>query len=187
MIRIWLFRTFCCFLASSVVACTGGKKDSAGLAQAKNEENFGTRDGEKDADFVVTSVEASYAEIKMAQLAMTKSPDMMLKDIAMQLEKDNSRVLNELKDLSYKKGIAIPVEESEHAKIDIRNLQKEDQQEFRKDWLKKIKDQHESTIRNFESTLKKTTDRELKSWIHETLPDLRSHLDSLTEYGDTLK
>jgi putative membrane protein len=189
MKRISFFGTIALCTGSVLfIGCSPEKQeDSAELAQDKNLENFGTRDGEKDADFVVTTVEGSYAGIKFAQLALNKSSNTDLKGIAERIEKDNSRILNDLKDLSYKKGIAIPVEESKNTKKDIQDLQKEEQQEFNEDWLELLTDQHKRVIKNFESTGEKTQDTELKSWINSTLPALRSRLDSLTACQDKLR
>jgi putative membrane protein len=176
------FLTACAFAPCLFLIACGPteKEDSVEIAQDKNIENFGTRDGEMDANFVVTIVEESYAEIKLAQLAMSKSTNPELKNIANTVENDYSKVLNELKDFSYKKGIAIPVEESTSIKNDIQKLQKEDRNEFDRQWIKTTKNQHESMIKKFELTLKKTQDEELKSWIINALPDLRSHLDRLS-------
>lgn len=188
MRRISLSKTFVFLPFLLCVACMPAEKeDSAEIAQSKNEENFGTLDEEKEADFVVKAVEDRYAEIKLAQLAIAKSSDASLKEIASILEKDNSKVLDELKDLSYKKGIAIPVGESESFKNEIQDLQQKDQNDFNKDWLKKITDQQESAIKNFESMQKKTQDVELKLWIDGTLPNLHGHLNSLIAYQDKFK
>jgi len=187
MKRVTFFKTFAFFLFLAFASCSPSEKeDSAEVAQTKNEQNFGTRDGEKEADFVVRAVEDHYAEIKLAQLAINKSSDTNLKEIARILEEDNSKVLNELKDLSYEKGIAIPVEESENIKNEIQDLQKKTQGDFNKDWLKKIRNQHEATMKNFESLREKTQDAELKSWITGTLHHLHS-LDSMLAYNENLK
>src|SRR6478609_9072187 len=75
------------------------KEDSVALAQEQNIENFGTRDDEKDAEFVVTTMERSYAEIKLARLAINQSLDENVKNMAIQIDEGNSNMLNELKDL----------------------------------------------------------------------------------------
>ena len=189
MKRISFFGILALFLVSLMTGCNTAKKeeDSGEIAEEKNEENFGTRDGEKDADFVVKAVEGNYAEIKLAQLGMNKSTDTGLKDIAMMLEKDHTKVLNELKDFAYKKGIAIPTEENKDAKDDLVDLEKKDLAEFNKDWLSMLTDKHENTIKNFETIQEKTEDTELKSWAIATLPTLRTHLDKLKTYKDVLK
>ena len=176
-----------CAIPLFFIACSSDKEDSAEQAQERNVENFGTRDDEKDADFIVAAVESSYAEIKFAQLALNKSKDENLKDIATQIEDDNSKILNELKDLSYKKGIAIPVEESENTKVDIQNFHKEPSDEFNRNWAKTMMDQQKKSLNYYESIQEKTGDSELKSWINETIPDIRYHLDSLTAYLEKLQ
>ena len=48
-------------------------------------------------------------------------------------------------------------------------------------------DKHENTIELFEDKLEKTEDPELKSWISQSLPGLRSHLDQLRACHEKLK
>jgi len=45
---------------------------------------------------------------------------------------------------------------------------------------------HEKTIKDFEDRWEKTEDPELKNWIAETLPHLRSHLDKIKSCDESV-
>jgi hypothetical protein len=48
-------------------------------------------------------------------------------------------------------------------------------------------DKHEKSINNLEDMEKETTDPQLKTWISETLPKIRTHKDKLVECHDKMK
>ncbi|HZX73930.1 MAG TPA: DUF4142 domain-containing protein [Cyclobacteriaceae bacterium] len=163
-------------------ACSKEHQDSAQVAQEMNVKNLGTTDDEKNAQFIVKAVEGDFASIKLAQLALSQSSDPEVKRLAEILERDHIKALNELRDFAYKKGIAIPAEESSDAKTKISDLEKGAPGEFNKAWVEEFIDDHEHTIKLFESAWDETNDVELKSWINHKIPGLRTRLDELTAY-----
>ena len=169
-------------LVLMIAACDPKKEDSAEVAEDQNDEKFEDKDLEKDADFVVNTVASNYAEIKLAQLAKDKATDAKVKEMAGMLEKDHSRIVDELKAYANKHGISVPLEESTDAQKDYSKLADETGGDFDKKWCETLEDKHEKSIDNFESRLDKTEDPELKDWITATLPGLRTHLEMLKEH-----
>jgi len=154
-------------------------QESVEVAKEANDSTFEDRDDEKDADFIVNAVASNYAEIKIAQLANNKATDPKVKDIATMLEKDHTKVLNELKAYANKNGITVPMTETESDAKELADLEKESGKEFDNEWCEHMKDRHEKTINKFEKRIDKTEDPELKSWISATLPSLKGHLDMI--------
>ena len=167
-----------------IAACAPKKEDSGEIAEEQNDEKFEDKDLEKDADFVVKTVESNYAEIKLAKLAKEKATDNKVKDMANMLEKDHTRILDELKAYANKHGISVPLEESKDAAKDYNDLAEKNGGDFDKNWVDALEDKHEKSINNFESRLDKTEDPELKEWITATLPGLRTHLEMLKEHDN---
>ena len=165
-----------------MATCAPKKEDSGEIAEEQNDKKFEDKDLEKDADFVVNTVESNYAEIKLAQLAKEKATDNKVKDMANMLEKDHTRILNELKAYANKHGISVPLEENHDAEKDYSNLAEKNGGDFDKKWVDELENKHEKSINNFESRLDKTEDPELKDWITATLPGLRTHLEMLKEH-----
>lgn len=171
-------------------ACQPAKNqndDTVEVAKDQNDEALDNRDEEKDADFIVNAVAANLAEIKLAQLALTKSTDVGVKKMAAMLEIDHTKVLKELQGYATKKGISIPVAETNDATEDRNDLAEKDGKEFNEKWCSLLKDKHEKTINMFEKRIDKTEDMELKDWVATTLPGLKKHLEMLEEHEDRTK
>jgi putative membrane protein len=166
----------------AVSACTPKEKekDSNEAAEESNDAKFDNKKDEKDAEFVAETVAGNHAEIQLAQLATQKSNNAQVKEVAKMLEADHSKLLTELEALASTKAISVPSEPEDKAKKTIEDLTKEtDVKEFNKDWCKEMVDKHEKTIKNFEDRADKTEDADLKIWITQTLPQLRTHLDKV--------
>ena len=92
---------------SIVSACnTKSNRDSNAAAEEKNEQKFDTRAEEKEANFMAEAIEEKYADIKLAELASTKSSNKEVVDVAQQLVKDQTESLAVLQNLASKKGIS---------------------------------------------------------------------------------
>lgn len=94
---IHILKTFA--LATVILtSCQPTKEDdSSEIAKEHNEAVLTDRADEKDADFIVNAVAANLSEINLAQLALSKSDNNELKEIAGMLEEDHTKVLNSLK------------------------------------------------------------------------------------------
>ncbi|HEY3404678.1 MAG TPA: DUF4142 domain-containing protein [Ohtaekwangia sp.] len=182
--KIWAFAIM------GLMALSCGPKqntDSNEAAEEANEDKFQSRTTEKDADFVAEAVASNYAEIELAQLATQKSNDAEIKQVAQFLENEHTKVLTELKDVAGKRVISIPSNADDGARRKIEDLTKEeDVKDFNKQWCKEMIDKHEASIEKFETQMKETEDEELKSWISQTLPHLREHLDRVKACHDRI-
>jgi putative membrane protein len=186
VITLNVVTAFVLFIVAS--ACEPKKQaDSAEVAKETNEAAIEDSDDEKDADFVVNTIAANYAEVKLAQLAQSRSNDGGIKDLAKMLENDHTKVIGELKSYASEKGIAVPVEETNDDKEEISKLAGiSDGNEFDEKWCAELKNRHEKSINKFEKRLEKTDDMELKDWVAATLPALKTHLDMLKENEERL-
>ena len=163
-----------------ITACESRKKEegSAGEAKQQNEANF-DRDEEKDAEFVVNTVSGNLNIIALAQLALKKSTSQEVKSIAAILEKDRTKVQEELTAFASKRGIATPTMETSGAVIDGNDLAESEGRAFDEKWCKALVDKYERRIAQFDRRADKTDDMELKTWIENTLPTLKSHFEML--------
>jgi putative membrane protein len=145
---------------------------------------FGTSVNEAEADFIANAVASNYAYIKFAKLAISKSDNKQVKEIATALADDHSKVLNGLICFAHKRGIVIPAEENVEAKRRIKSLEN-DRDQFDRRWCLELMDKHERALKQFEYMWEQTEDIELRQWISNTLPELVSHLEQLMEYEGT--
>lgn len=177
------------FAALAMAACTPKDKtaDSNEVAERANEEKFDDKKKEKDAEFVAEVVASNHAEIELARLASTRSDNPKVKELAKRLEEDHNKLLTELRAFAGTKAISVPSEPEDDAKRKIEDLSKEiDVKDFNKEWCKEMADKHEKTIEKFEERAEKTEDADLKIWITQTLPSLRTHLDNVKACEETL-
>lgn len=173
------------FLLLSALSCKQQHEGSAGedAAKEKNEEVFHNREAEKDADFVVNAVAASYAEIELAKLADARSTDPEIKKTAKSLQVDHARMLGELRAYADKSGITVAESETDEAKA-VRNELIDERENFDGQWLSVEKNNHEEMVKNFETKGDKIEDAELKNWVSSSLPSLKSNLESLKQMQD---
>lgn len=182
------------FMTAAIISCNPSKKGENSVKIAKDanakdakDKNHETQKDENDANFIVDAVAGNYAGIKMAQMALTTSTSAQVKDIARMLEADHTKMLNELKGYATKNGISIPMEESQEAKNNMKDLSEKNWNDFDKKWCSLLVNKHEKTISSFEDRWNKTEDTELKDWINKTLPGLKSHLEMLKEHEEKMK
>jgi putative membrane protein len=121
------------------------------------------------ATFLVDAVETRYAEIKLAELASTRSSNRQLVAFAQNLANDHTNTLMQLQALAEKKDISVPREESEETKKIINRLAKVSDAEFDERWCDEMLATHKRTIRDFEAMSNRTNDPDLKKVIDNSL------------------
>jgi len=178
-------------LAGAVTFSCGSKnsneKDSNEVAKEENADKFQSKEGEKDAEFVAQTVACNFGDIQLSQLAQQKTNNEQIKEVAKNIEQNHSKLLKDLQSLAGEKAISVPTEAEDAKKRKIEDLTKEnDIKDFNKEWCKEMVSSHEKTIKDFEDRWEKTEDPELKNWIAETLPHLRSHLDKIKSCDESV-
>lgn len=178
-------------VAGSLAASCGDNaqkpEDSKEVAEDKNDAKFKTDSSEDKAAFVVDAVGGNIGEIKLAQLAEQKSTSKEVKEIAKMLEQDHTAALNDLRTLATNKAISIPTDEPDKIKETIKDLSDDKPSDFDKNWTKALMDKHEKTINAYEKELGDTKDEDLKTWINNVLPKIRTHHDKLMAYNSQVK
>jgi putative membrane protein len=170
----------------SIGCDTPQQKGSHAEAKEKNKENFDDKVIEKEAHFVANAIEDQYAEIKLAELASTKSSNKEIQDFAQQLVEDHTNALAMFRALAERKGVAVPVDEGEEAKKRVNKLSTHEGQDFDKKWCDEIVSLHKKSIREFESMYDKSRDTELLELINHTLMDLHAQRDRLHSLKDKI-
>jgi putative membrane protein len=168
LILIALLTSFCTTRESQV--------DSQKLAEEKNKEKFTTREAKQDAKFVTDAVASSLAEVRLAELALSKSRDEEVKRIALHIKNDHAMLLADLTAYSAEHVITVPLTESEDARKRILKLENETDQ-FNIKWCDEVLGLHKESIESLEKENEKVSDPELQKWITSTLPRLRKNLD----------
>ncbi|MEJ0032705.1 MAG: DUF4142 domain-containing protein [Bacteroidota bacterium] len=172
-----------CALISS---CNHSVDNSERLAKKENNKHFESKSSEKEADFVVETIEGNFANLKFAQMAIDRSGNENVKEVAAMIEKDHESLIRELKGFANMRGIAIPLEENKKARKKLDDLSGTHDKSFDEKWCNEVTNRHEETIEELENMWEKTGDEELKQWINSALPGLRNNLVKLQSCHEKL-
>lgn len=163
-------------------------QNSKKIAEDQNEEKFDTKAAERDAKFVVDVSAANYNEIEYARTALQKSNNQEVKDIASMLESDHRMFLSQLKDYAANHNISTPDSATADVQKSAMNMEEnKSPAEFDKKWCDELIDMHEKTIKKLEDASNEVSDPDLKTWIADALPKIRTHRDKLMECKNKLK
>lgn len=173
--------------ALSLMSCGDNKKpdDSTEVAEKRNEEKFEIT--EKDAEFAVKATVASLFEVKAAELALVRSSNAQVKDLAQMMKTDHSAANTELDAVAKQKNISVPdTVDSEHSKK-YYELAEKTGSDFDKAYVDMMVKGHKDVIDFFEKESNDGKDQELKSWATMKLPTLRHHLEMSETTKDKIK
>jgi predicted outer membrane protein len=169
-----------------LVGCQNPAENSERIAKKENDKNFDTKSSEKEADFVVETISGNYANVRFSQLAIERSANDRVKEIAAMIEKDHEQLIKELKGFANMRGITIPLEETKNAKKKLDDLARASDKSFDEKWCRELTNRHEKTIEQLEEMWERTTDQELKTWINSALPGMRNNLVKLNSCHEKL-
>ncbi|NML22471.1 DUF4142 domain-containing protein [Pseudoflavitalea sp. G-6-1-2] len=180
------------FLSMAILSSCGESAqrqspESKERAEKQNEAKFNTDTSEHNAQFVVNAASGNLAEIQLAELAVQKSPNAEIKEIAKMLVNDHTAALNDLKTIASRKNISIPAELTDAAKDQLQKLTNEKPTEFDKSWTSQLMEKHQQTISDYEAALGTVTDPDIQNWINIVLPKIRTHHDKLMAMNTRIK
>lgn len=173
-------------MGALISGCQHPGDNSERIAKKENDKNFESKSSEKEADFVVETIASNFANVKIAQMAMDRSGNEAVKEIAAMIDEDQEKLIKELKGFANMRGISIPLEENENARRRLTDLSNADDKSFDEKWCRELTARHEKTIRSMENMWERTNDDELKKWINSALPGLRNNLVKLNSCREKL-
>lgn len=188
---------FLFFIASSLmVACNDSASDSVEKADSINDEKQDTstsaaptaiQTDQATTDFLVKAADGGIAEVNAAKLAQDKGTNAGVKRFAAMMVQDHTGANTEVKKLAAARNVTIPETPSEDNQKKAAKLAEKTGKNFDKDFMDMMVDDHKKTIDLFEDIQKKSTDTEVKNFVTNTLPALRTHLDSAQAIRKALK
>jgi putative membrane protein len=129
-----------------------------------------------DNDFAARAAETNLAEIRMADLAMTKTSNPTVKNLAQRLEADHSKANEQLKQIAVKQNITLPNKLDAKDQAEYDRLSKLSGAEFDKAYTRAQVRDHKAVIAEFRREAAHGTDPEMKKYAADTLPVLEHHL-----------
>lgn len=131
-----------------------------------------------DPTFIARVAASNYSEIELARLAAQKSESSKIKDIARMFKNNHSEALVKLKDVANTLQVNSPAAPDDTGRKKVEELRKiNDEEKFNKEWLREMINMHEKSVATLEGY--RAEDERLKTWVGETLPTVKMHLDVL--------
>jgi len=187
-----------------VFACNNSSNDSVQKADSANEAKSDTSNLNNDttnknntagtiavdqstADFMVKVADVGMTEVKLGGIAQEKASNRRIKDFGQMMTRDHTKAGDELKSLARRKNVTLPDSIGNDHSKKIADLSKKSGKDFDKAYIDMMVDGHQSTVSDFEKASNNTKDPDIKSWIDNTLPTLRMHLDSAKAIQKAIK
>lgn len=173
---------FALIITISCLACVScqKEKDSKALAEEKNKEKFENAADEKDAQFVVETANSLHTLIALADVALERESK-KAQSTAQAIKPDLQDLLAEVEAYATSHVISIPTEATERSTNNARKLLDEKLSEFDNKWCAKIRDENKDLISKLESYGAKTNDLNIKTWLNDALPEVRTIQDKLLD------
>ena len=175
-------------------ACDNEAKDPVAKADSINEARIdspGVQPGvvadESTASFLVKAANGGMTEVKLGELAQQKATSQKVKEFGSMMVHDHSAVNDKVKTLAAQRNVTLPTAVSEESQREINECSEKSGSEFDKAYIAAMVKKHEATIDMYENAANDAKDVEVKSFIDNTLPKVKEHLDNAKAIRKELK
>jgi putative membrane protein len=136
--------------------------------------------------FVLEAASGGLMEVQLGQQAQQKAVNQRVKEFGAMMVRDHGKANEELKSTVNGK-LAVPETMTDNHQHHVTDLSSKSGADFDKAYIKMMVDDHEADIRKFENIAKESNDPALRNFATNTLPTLRTHLDSAKAIRKDLK
>src|SRR5947209_15414177 len=128
-----------------------------------------------DKKFAMMVAQTDLAEIQVGNLALQKSTDPQVKQIAQKLVDDHTKTSTAMKEIAAKKGMTVPTETDARHKALATKLEAESGKDFDKDFVAANSKDHHKVVQAFEKESTKGQDPDIKQFATQFLPAIQEH------------
>ncbi|MBB6242607.1 DUF4142 domain-containing protein [Rhodanobacter sp. MP1X3] len=152
----------------------------AWTSAAQSDNTGGGKGGLSAADtvFIENAAKDGMAEVQMGQMAISKSSDDQVKQLAQHIVDDHTKANVALKTLAESKKVSFPSNTANDAQKQSDGLKATKGTSFDQAWSKAMVKDHQDAIKMFTDEGKQTKDTDIQQFVKTTLPTLKSHLES---------
>ena len=176
-------------------ACNNEAKDSVEKADSINKASIDSpaaqqptvQADEETSSFLVKAANGGMTEVKLGEIAQQKGANQRVKDFGSMMVHDHSATNEKVKTLAAQRNVTLPAAVSDESQKDIDDCSKKTGREFDKAYMSDMVKKHQATIDMFEDAADKSKDADVKTFINNTLPKVREHLDSAKAIQKQLK
>ena len=129
-----------------------------------------------DSDFVKAAASGGMIEVQLGKTAQQKATSSHVKEFGRRMQTDHSKANDQLKKVAAKKNVKLPTELEGKQKSTMDKLTKLKGDEFDREYMNTMVDDHKEDIEKFEQEADKGKDPDLKKFAKDHLPILKKHL-----------
>lgn len=143
-----------------------------------------TEDPYSDADFAVKAAEGGLFEVQLGEIAAGRALNQDVKEFANSMVTDHGMANQELASLARQKNIVLPTALSRDNQEDLREFNEMPAADFDEEYIERMIDDHERTIKLFERASSQSPDSGIKAFATKQLPILKKHLEHARSIDD---
>jgi len=166
-------------LAAVVVmgaSCANNEKMKASTATA----------GNPDEAFVTQLGHGSNAEVKLSEMALSKSGDPKVREFAQRMVTDHTKINKELTHLGHQLHLRVPSSpDGAHARA-ASSMAKLHGGEFDRAYMAQMVSDHAETISLLQDMSKNAKEPQLRDWASKQIPTIQEHLDMARQTQSSL-
>jgi putative membrane protein len=155
------------------ILCGGGPFAAGADTAAKPATEAGAA---ADGKFMEAAAQGGLTEVAASEQAEDRTKRDEVKHFAKMMIKDHKDVHKNLKSVTDKMNIQLPKEPSAEQKAALEKLKASTDADFDRTYAEMMVSDHKKTIALFEGFSKSGTHADLKAFVNNTLPGLRTHL-----------
>lgn len=159
-------------LTAAAQASGNGSDSTANTTSGKQSAGM----GDTDSTFVKKAAQGGLAEVELGQLAVQKASNEEVKKFGQRMVDDHTKANEQLKQVAAEKQIEIPQTINAKDKATKARLDKLSGEKFDKAYMKDMVKDHRKDVAEFEQEAKMAKDQQIKSFVEQTLPTLKDHL-----------
>ena len=186
-LRVIPFAALLLWILHSCNSNTSNKQPDDSVDSAKEVNETAAPVDQESSDFAVKAASGGAMEVELGNTAQQKASNQRVKDFGSMMVRDHSKANDELKTLASNKNIVLPATLGEEHQKHVDELGKKSGADFDKDYIDMMVKDHQEDINMFEKAANSLKDADLKSFATNTLPVLKTHLDSAKAVQEGLK
>jgi len=132
-------------------------------------------------NFIMRAAEANLLEVELGRLPFSRGVSPDVKAFGMRLVADHSQAYDELKQITAKKGIAVPTALSPMGRMMVERMAGSSGRAFDRAFAEHMVQDHERDLSEFRRASRELPDPELRAWAAKLVPVLESHLAQAKE------
>jgi putative membrane protein len=148
------------------------------LAYADTSSSNNGKLSDSDSTFLQQTAQNGLAVTQLGQMALSKSSDPKVKQLAQQLIDNQNKTNDQLKSLAQAKQVTLPTNMTSDVQKQNKQLQGKSGSAFDEAWSKAIVSDHQKTVKTFTQEGKDAKDADVKKFAHDTLPGINDQLKS---------